>query len=210
MQQIILEYKRLYMVLFDLLRISDDGKRMYVDFHVNGADYFKKLTLDSMVIMTADQVSETDPLTPTTEYIYKMDFPDGMREYSTVLVPAEMNENFTKNNFSTDLFFVYVICKGTPDPCTPCGLDDATTLGVTFDENLLHQKVLGYTRMLADTCNIPQAFIDFILTWYGFKAAIETEHPIMAIKYYNMLFGFGDIDTDTYNKGCGCHGEIIV
>lgn len=49
------------MILFDQLRISDDGKRLYINAHVNKADYFANVYIDSIVIMTADKVSETAP-----------------------------------------------------------------------------------------------------------------------------------------------------
>jgi hypothetical protein len=88
-------------------------------------------------------------------------------------------------------------------------------LGVTFDENLLYQRVMQYTKSLADNCKIPVAFMDFILLWNAFKASVETEHYIPAIKYYNMLFG-KDADGNPYgaydktsgviSKPCGCHG----
>jgi hypothetical protein len=195
------------MILFDLLKVSDDGKRLYINFHINEAAYFKDLTLESMTILTADKVSETDPLTPTAEYIYKVEFEDGLRDYTTVLQPVDMNELFTKSNFFSDLFFVYVKVKGTPDPCTPCGLDEQTTLGVTFDENLLHQRVLGYTNELVHDCQVPVGFTDFILLWQAFKSSIEAEHPIMAIKYWNMLFDDYSAVTQAYNTGCGCHGK---
>ena len=195
------------MILFDLLKVSDDGKRLYINFHINEAAYFKDLTLESMTILTADKVSENDPLTPTAEYIYKVEFEDGLRDYATVLQPVDMNELFTKSNFSSDLFFVYVKVKGTPDPCTPCGLDEQTTLGVTFDENLLHQRVLDYTNELVHDCQVPQGFTVFILLWQAFKSSIEAEHPIMAIKYWNMLFDDSSAVTQVYKTGCGCHGK---
>ena len=93
--------------------------------------------------------------------------------------------------------------------CPPCRLDELTTLGVTFDEALLHQKVLGYTNELIQDCQVPQGFTDFILLWNAFNSAIETEHYIPAIKYWNMLFD-STIDSGGYigNKGnCGCHGK---
>ena len=102
------------MVIFDRLKISDNGKLMMINFHVNGADYFKNIYLESMTIMTANQVSETDPLTSTAEYIYKIEFEENTKEYNTVLQPTDFNENFTKSNFSSDLFFVYVKCKDAP------------------------------------------------------------------------------------------------
>lgn len=198
------------MVIFDRLKISDNGKLMLVNFHVNGAEYFKNIYLESLTIMTTDQVSETDPLTSTAEYIYKVEFEDGIREYNAVLQPTDFNEKFTKSNLSSDLFFVYVKCKDAPIiGCPPCRLDELTTLGVTFDENLLHQKVLGYTGELIQDCNVPQGFTDFILLWQAFKSAIESEHYIPAIKYWQMLFD-NSTGSGGYigNKGnCGCHGK---
>lgn len=194
------------MVLFDLLKVSDDGKRLYIDFRVNKAEYFKNIYLDSITIMTADKVSETDPVTPTAEYIYKKVYDDGQKEDSLVLGAVNMNENFKPCDFTKDLFFVYVKVKGTPDPCTPCKLDEETTLGVTFDENLLHQKVMGYTNEMVQDCNVPQGFTDFILLWQAFKSAVESEHYIKAYKFWQMLF---DKTTGTLGtiKGCGCHGK---
>ena len=194
-------------VLFDQLRISDDGKRLYINLHVNNADYFQNIYLDSLVITTADKVSETSPHLPSEDYIYKKEFTGNEREAGLVLQPVDMNEKFSKSSFSSDLFFVYVKVKGTPDPCTPCRLDEEITLGVTFDENLLYQKVMQYTKSLVDDCTIPVGFIDFILLWNAFKASIETEHYIPAIKYYNMLFEKSNtIASYEMIKPCGCHG----
>lgn len=198
------------MVIFDQLKISDNGRLMLLSFHINGAVYFKNIYLESLTIMTADQVSETDPLTSTSKYIYKVEFGEGIKEYETALQPTDFNENFTKSNFSSDLFFVYVKCKDAPlIGCPPCRLDELTTLGVTFDEALLHQQVLAYTQQLAADCTVPQGFTDFILLWQAFKSAIETEHYIPAIKYWNMLFD-NHAGSGGYigNKGdCGCHGK---
>ena len=192
-------------VLFDQLRISDDGKRLYINLHVNNADYFQNIYLDSLVITTADKVSETSPHLPSEDYIYKKVFTGNEKEADLVLQPVDMNEKFSKSSFSSDLFFVYIKVKGTPDPCTPCRLDEEITLGVTFDENLLYQKVMQYTKSLADDCAIPVGLIDFILLWNAFKAAVETEHFVPAVKYWKMLF-YKNSSSYGYNKPCGCHG----
>ena len=197
------------MVLFDMLRISDDGKRMYINLHVNKADYFENIYLDSLTIIPADKVLETSPTVPSEDYVYKKVFDDRLKEASMVLQPTDMNEKYTKSDFSSDLFFVYVKVKGTPDACTPCRLDEEITLGATFDENLLYQRVMGYTKQLADNCQMPVGFMDFILQWNAFKAAVETEHFVPAIKFWKMLFdssGFATGQTTSYTKNCGCHG----
>jgi hypothetical protein len=194
-------------VIFDQLRVSDDGKRMYISIHVNRASYFDDIYLDEIVITTADKVLETSPTIPSEDYIYKKVFDNGMKEADIVLLPTDFNEHFTKSNFSSDLFFVYVKVKGTPDPCTPCRLDEEVTLGVTFDESLLYQQVMQFTKSLAEDCNIPVGFTDFILKWNAFKAAVETEHYIPAINYYQQLFdNTVGISAKGTSKPCGCHG----
>ena len=77
----------------------------------------------------------------------------------------------------------------------------------TIDYALLYQQVMDYTKDLADDCQIPQGFIDFILRWNAFKAAVETEHYIPAIKFWKMLFENQGGKTLAHStKPCGCHG----
>ena len=121
---------------------------------------------------------------------------------------------FRYSEMSKTLFFVYVKVKIAIDEGEdfdiPCGLDREITVGVTFDTAMLYQLVMNYTRELAQDCVIPQGFTDLILLWNAFKSAIETEHYIPAIRFWDMLFGKegkGIIGNGSINsKGCGCHG----
>lgn len=204
------------MIIFDQLRISDDGKRMYINAHVNKADYFNDIYIDSIVIQTADKVSETDPGLPTSDYVYIKKAEENAKELNLVLEASDLSRSwetdpkaiaFNRGDMSKTLFFVYIKCKGTPGSCTPCRLDEETTLGVVFDENVLHQKVMDYTKELVADCNVPTAFIDFILLWNAFKSAIETEHYIPAIKFFNMMFEeVGKSCQSRTIKTCGCNG----
>lgn len=221
------------MILFDQLKISDNGKLLLASFHVNLADYFKNIYLKSITIMTADMASETSPLTVTSNYLYKKEYLESDKKKHDDLAldvaafndafnnwnPAEgkpINSNnpyantpFNRSNFSQDLFFIYVECwENVLIGCPPCRLDELTTLGVTFDENLLHQRVMDYTQELADECSVPQGFTDFILLWQAFKSAVETEHYIDAFNYWKMLFGKDRGGIPMYvTKPCGCHGK---
>ena len=204
------------MIIFDQLRISDDGKRMYINAHVNKADYFNDIYIDSIVIQTADKVSETDPGLPTSDYVYIKKAEENAKELNLVLEASDLSRSwesdpnaiaFGRGDMSKTLFFVYIKCKGTPGSCTPCRLDEETTLGVVFDENILHQKVMDYTKELVTDCSVPSAFIDFILLWNAFKSAIETEHYIPAIKFYNMMFDeVGKSCQSRTIKTCRCNG----
>lgn len=204
------------MIIFDQLRISDDGKRLYINAHVNTADYFKDIYIDSIVIQTADKVSETDPGLPTSDYVYIKKAEENAKELNLVLEASDLSKSwesdpnaiaFGRGDMSKTLFFVYIKCKGLPGYCTPCRLDEETTLGVVFDENVLHQKVMDYTQELVEACSVPSEFINFILLWNAFKAAVETEHYIPAIKFFNMLFDeVGKSCQSRTIKTCGCNG----
>lgn len=209
------------MVIIDQLRISDDGRQMYINAHVNTADAFKYVGISSIVIATADKVSETAVDPPSTGYIYKQDFENTDAQHLTkeiaLVLPSASDPNpwlYSKSSLSGDLFFVYIVCtKVQDDPCLeclPCIMTRPTTVAVTFDENLLYQKVMGYTKELADDCTIPRDFTDFILQWNAFKSSVETEHWESAKKFYELLFGnsYGSSKSGTYGtpKPCGCHG----
>lgn len=212
------------MIIFDQLRLSDDGTWLYINAHVNTADRFKDIYIDSIHIMTADRVSETNPNIYTEDCIYEKTFDGEQKEIALALQKTDFNKAylfrdmpsdadpaeyakkviFTSEDMESSLFFVYIKCKGTINGSVPCMSDEPVTLGVTFDEKLLYQRVMDYTKQLADDCNTPAGFIDFILLWNAFKASVETDHYVPAIKYWNMLF---DTGADNYRtKGCGCHG----
>lgn len=212
------------MVIFDQLRLSDDAQKMYINVHVNKADYFENIYLERIVIMTSDKVLEATSATqyPTdsdgnpVDYIYTKEFADGQKEVSLVLTVNDFvrswetavdNMNFKPCDMSKTLFFVYIKCKGAVGVCVPCRLDELVTVGVTFDEKLLYQKVMSFVKDLGNLCKVPVGFADFILLWNAFKACIEADHYVQAIKYWNMLFDIGgrDAGSTTFNN-CGCHG----
>lgn len=192
------------MIIIDQLRISDDGFYMYIDAHVNEADYFDNIYIDKLYIKTADQVSENDTALSPGEYIHTVSFDDNTKEIHLYLNCCTDLSEVVLSNFSNGLFFVYIIAKGTPDECTPCILDNNLTIGATFDTKLLYQNVMNYTKELADDCEIPKDFIDFILNFNAFKASIETDHFIDAISFYNQMFNV--TKRGSTRKACGCHG----
>jgi hypothetical protein len=224
------------MVIFDQLRISEDGKRLYIDVHINTIEYFKNKKIKSLTIVTADCTKEDKVIDQNTkQFIYRQVFSGEVKHVSLVLDSALLNaaENNTKyifddagtiidtqakntdkgyvginpydkTDFSSNLFFVFIETEGIDDPCAPCRGDIHT--GVTFDDSILKQRVMNFTGELADTCNIPKQFIDFILLWNAFKSALETEHYPQAIKFYCQLMGMGYNGQFGNVRRCGCHG----
>ena len=193
------------MIIFEQLRISDDGQRMYINAHVNGAEYFEGTTIDRLCICLGSDILESDSIDPGSNFnIYTKSYDPSTKEINEVITIDDPNLYYGSKTTFKDLFFVYVHCVGVPDEGKCFTAVEDNVLGVTFDENLLYQRVMGYTKSLADSCDIPVGFTDFILLWNAFKAAIETEHYIPAVKFYNMLFDSTSQAVDY--KPCGCHG----
>lgn len=200
-------------VIFDRLQISDNGSKLYIDVHVSKASYFDNIYLDTITIKTADRVLEASAICPSEDYVYKETFEGNVKEAHLVLQSSDFvkvwgedihSMKFRAEEMSRTLFFVYVKIKGVPDECTPCRLDEEVTIGVTFDEALLYQRIMQYVRELSNDCEIPKGFIDLIMLWNGFKAAIETEHFVVAFDFWKKLFSGNSSLVKC--KPCGCHG----
>lgn len=194
------------MIIFDQLRISDDGKRMYINAHVNKADLFTDTTIERLCICLGDKVYEATTIDPeSNSIIYNKVYPEGIKEINEVVSIDDEDLIYNKVSFK-ELYFVYIKCANVPDEGKCFSAVGKYSLGVTFDENLLYQAVMNFTKGLAEDCNISAGFTDFILLWNAFKASIETEHYIPAVKFWNMLFEGHAMTTYKTTKPCGCHG----
>lgn len=206
------------MVIFDQLRISDDGRRMFIDIHVNQAAG-EGIHLQNLVITTAEHVPESVSLSSVDKYIYKKNFEGTEDEahmildasifdaaFNNLLPDAEATIPYNSTSLSGPLFFVWVDTTAANYSAeTPCFADEPT-LGVTFDGKLLYQQAMGYTKELADDCTISDGFIDFILTYSAFKSAVETDHYCDAKTFYNQLLGISRDTPKKIGRRCGCHG----
>ena len=130
------------------------------------------------------------------------------KEVHLVLNNNSFNEKFTASDLSSNMFFVYVECGGTPSSDVPCRLDEMTTLGVTFDYGAIYNPAMNYTRELGESCEVPRNFIDFILNYEALKMAIETEHYVPAIEWWRWMMNNASGKTTgcTNYRPCGCHG----
>lgn len=214
------------MIIFDQLRVSEDGMSLLISAHVNGASYFENVHIEKVTICTEDQVLNSGSY--GDNYIYQLELAEEVRtidllinksvlDSTTIITPSNVNLShsgepvastvFSGTSFSNNMFFVFIECSA-PAPDTPCTLDEATTIGVVFDYGVLYNRGMNYTRELADSCQIPSHFIDFILVMEAMKLSIATGNYQLAIEYWKQLArGFcGNLSTVTSIKPCGCHG----
>lgn len=116
-----------------------------------------------------------------------------------------VDKNAINADLSKDMLYVYFHVTGTPSSNTPCRLDETYTLGVTFNEGAIYNRMMGYTKEIMNTCEVPKGFTNIILQLEAIKAAIETENYASANKFYNKLMN-AKSSKGTSNISCGCHG----
>jgi hypothetical protein len=194
------------MIIFDQLRISDDGKQLYINAHVNPAETFADTTIESLSICLGNQIYETNTIDPESNgNIYHKEYTEGTKEINEVISIDDESLVYNMSTFK-DLLFVFIGCSGVPEGAECYTTVGNYVLGVTFDETLLYQKTMQFTKQLSVDCDVPKDFIDFILLWNAFKAAVETEHYIPAIDFWKKLFQ-GHYGVSKLNSNpCGCHG----
>ena len=194
------------MIIFDQLRISSNGQTMYIDAHVNQSPHFSETTIEKLCICLAKDVVETiDPESIPNIYSKQYDSATTKEIHEAIAIDDE-NLTYNKPSFK-DLFFVYIKCANVPEDKDCYTAVGNYVVGVTFNTTVLYQAVMQYTKDLNRTCEIPKNFINLILLWNGFKAAVETGHYLVATDFYNKMFkGNALTAASSINNICGCHG----
>ena len=106
------------MIVYDQLRVSDDGRQLYIDAHVSLASCFDGVNIQSLYICLGSQIYETLTIDPESNgYIYKKEYSENIREIHECINITDENLIYNKTSFSKDLFFVYVGCSTVPDGC---------------------------------------------------------------------------------------------
>ena len=198
------------MVIFDQVRISDDGKIFYLDAHVKTSASFDDVYITKLAIMRDTEISETDVTEfPVGDYAYfeGWDIDEEVKEIHKVVTLNDFNPLLspTIKDLSHNLFFVYIECEGTPSFDTPCNSYNNPSIAVTYDTGRIYSIGMNYVRELSVDCTIPSGFINFILNNEALKFAIGTGHYIPAKQYFNNVMGYSSGSIGTIKK-CGCHG----
>ena len=189
------------MVVIEQLRISPDGQKLFIDAHINKSSYFENLVIDKISIDTQNTVLQSFDGPSENPVFTHSTITNTLRPKEVHLV---VDKNMIDADLSKDMLYVYFHVSGTPSSNTPCGLDSPYTLGVTFNEGIIYNRMMGYTKEITNTCEIPMGFIDMILQLEAIKAAIETENYVTANKFYNRLINLKSSSTSNIN--CKCYG----
>ena len=198
------------MIVFDQVRISDDGKVFYLDAHVKNSASFNDVYITKLAVMRDTEMSETNATEfPESSYAYfeGWDIGEELKEVHRVITLNDLNPLLTPTikDLSHNLFFVYIECEGTPSFDTPCNSYNNPSIAAAYDTRRIYSIGMNYVKELSVDCTIPSGFIDFILNNEALKFAIGTGHYIPAKQYFNNVMGYSRGNVGTI-KNCGCHG----
>lgn len=210
------------MVQFNELSISSDEQHLIIDVMVPNLSYYENVFIDKIFIDSQDTYTASGVSAhPIYSFTVPETFSDSFIKYE-VIDPNEIVQvttdhantkrirkeltisDFPNNAIQNTLFFVYVQVKGTPDPATPCGMDNVTEMGVVIDFAPIYRRTLSYLKCLEKTCGIPKDFVDMTLKVRGLELAVQTGNYVEAVKYWNKFFKNKGIGLDKVN--CGCNG----
>ena len=214
------------MVDFNELRVSPDRKNLIIDVSIKDLSYYENVYIDSIIIDTQDTYIPSGPSnSPIFTYevvsnvtpVYSLpdcgcnqvqDYIDKENCFETSnneekRVRLELDNIALNNHLKGNLFFIYVITKGTPASDTPCNMDNTINLGVTADTYPIYTNMLNSLKEL-ESCSTPKLFTDAFLRFKAFELSIKTGQYSQVINYWNKYFKSLDISNNT---NCSCNGR---
>lgn len=200
------------MIQFNTLKITPDGKNLLINASVKNLEYYTNVLISSIVIDNQDTYSASGP---SSSPIYKNSFAgkdpatgkevNGLKTINITISAKEFLDN--NGNLNDDILYVYLIAsdksEDAPSPDTPCGMDNATTMGIAINLRPIYNKGMAYLKQIERSCEIPKEFINYILEYKALDLAIKTKNYIQANKYWNKFFK--EINVTSINTtSCGC------
>jgi hypothetical protein len=180
------------MIQFNELKVT--SKLFTIKAAVKDESYYENVKIKSIRIYTQDTFGES----LGDDYVYINEL-----EESSKSIDLEINTNLIDSKIEGTLFFVVIDTEGTPSSDTPCGMDNATTIGAVFDNYFVLCNLLGAIKK-HNTCDVNKIFIDLYMQYKGLKLSIKLKRWEEAIEFFNKLYKkYKEIGTI---KTCGCNG----
>ena len=189
------------MIEFNELQISPKCDTLHIDVSVLEESYYENVYIDSIFIDTQDTYVGSGPSSsPVYTYTSETD------EKRVVLDLTKIDFLNLNGSVKDNMFFIYVVLKGTPAPDTPCGKDNAVCIGVVINTYGFYQRAMYYIKEVENSCAIPKRFIDFLLQFKALELSVRTGNYPLAIRYWNKFFKYNlDSDIDIKLNHCGCN-----
>lgn len=200
------------MVVFDELRITEDGKYLIINAHLRREiveqDYANRI--DEIWVCDSSEYIEGVPsdANPIGVKVYSWGSPVNERHTVDIKINPNLYDGLP-TNFKGKLLFVYVNVLTTDEPVLSCGCAKNPAIGVTMDMKLIYDQFMNYINEILcseNKCNtsIPQNFTDFILRYNALLLAMDSKHYLKGIEFFDKWFSKNNNIVTTSN--CGCNG----
>ena len=199
------------MIQFNELRITEDNKCLIIDVQIEDSRYFEGAVIDKITVDTQDTYLNEEDVTQAVEVYPAMTevediiqvFDGGRRVRAEVVSPLI---KFCKN-----MFFVHVttnVDNASESSKAPCACSEDTAVAAVANMYPIYQNLMSGIKELADTCTVPQNFINSFLQFQAVNTALEGGNYPLAIKYWNKFYKDSTSPSNkVISKGCGCHGR---
>lgn len=184
------------MIEFKKLQISQNGETLSIEVKVKDSEFYSNVFIDSIIVENQDTYIHN---TSEEEHLYKHHVVGNQKEVSLVI------SDVTIKNLNTDLFFVYVIVKGTPSPNTPCGEDGSENVKAVYNTYRILSLFMPYIKEINSGCCTNRNFIDAILKYKAVETSLKVEDFVSAIKHWNKFFKDSNVVTTHL---CKCHDKV--
>ena len=204
------------MVIFNELRITEDKDCLIVDCSIEDIEGYRGMYIDSVYVEYYKNVTEDGVPSDSAICLYeKADTETGKTAIRKTLNASSLDrDTFGTDTFAGGLFFVTVMCDGTPEnpellASYSCGADNTTDVGVAVDWHSVYSLGMGYAARLAynceNPCDIPDGFENFILYWYALQLAIATCDWLQVRKLWDKFMRALVGNEGAVAGGCGCN-----
>lgn len=193
------------MVSINEFVIARDAKYLYLKASIDDMEYFENVFIDYLEFTLHKVVNGTIE-TSTIELnpdgtLHTESLETEVKNVDLTLTPQDLG----LSDFQTPVIEVKVYTKGYPSADTPCGMDEEYVVGITYNESVLYDKGLSFIHQVGQNCNIPDDFINWILSSSAFDLALKSGNMNDALSWWLRLTS-NRSNGYSRNSNCGCHG----
>lgn len=200
------------MVIFNELRICDDGNKLIIDVSIDSASVYDNMYIKGISVIWYKDMSASASLS-SGDIVYQNTVPDITVRNKRLTVNANelLHVLQTNNNsFKGGLVYVLVECDGTlPASIStyPCGADEKIKIAAAPDWKTVYSMGMGYVYDLFDDCSKQcksmGGFENFVLLWNALKLAIAACDWDTVSSIWDKL-NFVPSASGVVSSGCGC------
>lgn len=201
------------MVVFDELRITNDGECLVIDVRIRKESIYSNVSITNIVIGTHKNYGEGESKGTTIDFTSLNQYEDDnrhvlLRLYNYDLNPIAEEKDKDYIDLKKDLIYVYVDTTPLQTECDlPCDMMQTHNIGVTLYMGDIYNTFMQYMNELNNkSCDnqVPQNLIDLILEYTALTTALDSKHFIKANEFYAKWFASDRCNIPKSN--CGCNG----